>query len=130
MDRGKIDYSAIYDVFDLADRCADSEVTKKIMIQISKVILSRIENYSSEDFNLYDCSALPKDKLDYLFSNIPTKNIALNFGFNYSEITAIHEFTGLSYLYLLTGEDKKDSYFNDILEENAAFRHRISELET
>lgn len=128
-DRGKIDYSAIYDIFDLADRCADNEVTKKVMIQISKVILSRIENYDPEKFNLYDCPALPKDKLDYLYSNNPTKNIALNFGFNYSEITAIHEFTGLSYLYLLTGEDKNDSYFNDILEENAAFRQRIAELE-
>lgn len=128
-DRESIDYGAIFDVFDLADRCADNDITKKIMIQISKVILYRVKNCNKCDLDLYDCPALTKDKLDYLYSNKPSKNIALNFGFNYSEIAAIHEYTGLSYLYLMTGEDKEDSYFNNISKENAALRCRVAEYE-
>lgn len=108
-ERKDVDYSAVYDIFDLADRCADNDNTKKIMIQISKVILHRVNSYSKCSFDLYECTALPKDKLDYLFSNKPSGNIALNFGFNYSEIAAIHEYTGLSYFYLFTGEDREDS---------------------
>lgn len=128
-DRGGVDYSTIYDIFDLSDRCADNEITKKIMIQISKVILYRVKKSGRCDLDLYDCKALPKEKLDYLYKNKPSKNIALNFGFNYSEIAAIHEYTGLSYFYLLTGEDKDDNYFSDIAEENATLKKRIAELE-
>lgn len=128
--RGSFKYSTMWEIFDLSDRCADDETVKKIMIQISRVILYRVKNSGRGAFNLYECDALVKDKLDYLYTNKPAVNIALNFGLNFSEIVAIHEYTGLSYIYLFSGEDKEDSYFNDILSENEALRARIAELES
>lgn len=79
------------------------------MIQISKILLYRIEHYPDSehyerDTNLYNCDILLKEKRDFLYSNEPSKNPAMNFGFNFTEITAIHNATKMSYYYLFTGE--------------------------
>lgn len=110
--RTEIDYSTMFDIFELADRCADNEPIRVIMIQISKVLLYRIKNYiKPPNYNgktdLYNCKGLLKEKLDFLYSNKPHKNVAMNFGFNFTEITEIHNYTKMSYYYLFTGEEKE-----------------------
>lgn len=109
--RTDVDYSVMFDIFELADKCADSEPVRVVMIQISKVILYRVKHYPKSqefdgDMDLYNCSSLLKEKLDFLSTNKPSKNGAMNFGFNFTEITEIHNFTKISYYYLFTGEEK------------------------
>ncbi len=113
-DRSDIDYSAIFDVFELSDRCAEEDTSKYVMIQISKVILYRIsqrKDAHGDDFDLYKCKALAKDKLDFLYSNKASGNNIMDYGFNFTEIAAIKEFTGLSYIYLLSGLKMSDGEF-------------------
>ena len=46
---------------------------------------------------------LSSDKLDFLYTGEPNKDASLNFGLNYSELSAIRHETGLSYVYMFTG---------------------------
>ncbi len=107
--RREIDINTLFDIFEMSDRCSEIEPMRVLMIQISKILLYRIKNYPNPDgcegdTNLYNCDVLLKEKLDYLYSNEPSKNPAMNFGFNFTEITAIHNATKMSYLYLFAGE--------------------------
>lgn len=107
--RKEIDINILFDIFEMSDRCSEIEPMRVMMIQISKILLYRIEHYPGPkhcegDTNLYNCNILLKEKLDFLYSNEPSKNPAMNFGFNFTEITAIHNATKMSYLYLFTGE--------------------------
>ena len=102
--RKEIDINTLFDIFEMSDRCSEIEPMRVMMIQISKILLYRIKNYPDLDTNLYNCDILLKEKLDFLYSNEPSKNPAMNFGFNFTEITAIHNATKMSYYYLFTGE--------------------------
>lgn len=109
--RKDIDITTLFDIFEMSDRCSEIEPMRVVMIQISRVILYRIKNYPDMencegDTNLYHCHIILKEKLDFLYSNIPSKNPAMNFGFNFTELTAIHNTTKMSYYYLFTGEEK------------------------
>lgn len=107
----EVDYSTLFDIFELADRCAETDPQRVVMIQISRVMLHWIKKYSEQQndenkINLYECKYLSKEKLDYLYTNKSSINAAMNFGLNFTEITAIHNFTNLSYYYLFTGKEK------------------------
>lgn len=103
------DYDAIFDILELSDRCVDNDVARTVMIQISRVILyrvSKVKDADGNDFDLYNCKYLLSNKLNFLYTNKPCKDVLLNYGLNFTEISAIHQYTGLSYFYLFTGEEK------------------------
>lgn len=103
------DYDTIFDILELSDRCVDNDVAKTVMVQISRVILYRVskaKDADGKDFDLNQCKYLLGNKLDYLYTNNPCKDLLLNYGLNFTEISAIHQYTGLSYFYLFTGEEK------------------------
>lgn len=111
-DRGEFDVDVLLEILKFSDRCSDDEITRVVMIQISKILLYRIENYNKTEgydgkTDLYSCNIISKDKLDFLYTNKPSSNIAMNFGFNYTEITAIQDYTKMSYHYLFTGKEKE-----------------------
>jgi hypothetical protein len=113
-DRSDIDYSALLDIFELSDRCAEEDSSKYVMIQISKVMLYRIgqrKDGQGNDFDLYNCKTLVKEKLDFLYTNKVSGNNIMDYGFNFTEIAAIKEYTGLSYIYLLSGLEMSDGEF-------------------
>lgn len=108
-ERSNFDYDTIFDILELSDRCVDNDVAKTVMIQISRVILYRVKaarDADGNDFDLNNCKYLLSSKLNFLYTNKPCKDVLLNYGLNFSEIAAIHQYTGLSYVYLFTGEEK------------------------
>lgn len=107
-ERSGLNYDTIFDILELSDKCVDNDVAKTVMIQISRVILSRVKkahDADGNDFDLSNCKYLLSSKLNFLYTNNPCKDILLNYGLNFSEIAAIHQYTGLSYIYLFTGEE-------------------------
>lgn len=104
-----LDYDTMFEILELSDRCVDNDVAKTVMIQISRVILYRVscaKDADGNDFDLYGCKYLLGNKLHFLYNNNPCKDVLLNYGLNFTEISAIHQYTGLSYFYLFTGEEK------------------------
>ena len=104
-----LDYDTMFEILELSDRCVDNDVAKTVMIQISRVILYRVscaKDADGNDFDLYGCKYLLGSKLNFLYNNNPCKDVLLNYGLNFTEISAIHQYTGLSYFYLFTGEEK------------------------
>lgn len=113
-EQGDFDVDVLLEILKLSDRCSDDEITRVVMIQISKILLYRIENYDKPEgydgkTDLYGCDDLVlKEKLDFLYTNKPSSDIAMNFGFNFSEITAIQDYTKMSYRYLFSGKEEKE----------------------
>lgn len=133
--RTDVDYSAVFDILELSDRCADNEPQRVIMIQISKVILYWVDKYSEKQddenkMNLYECQYLSQEKLNYLYTGKPNKNPNINFGFNFTEIATIHNFTSLSYWYLFTGKNNYTTHGHWIKIQNCArcseCRHEVN----
>lgn len=104
-----VDFSTVFDVFELLDRYPDNELMRTVGIQISKIILYRVskrKDENGEDFKLR--YIIDQDKLKFLTVNQPTANVSMNYGLNYSDLVEIHRKTGLGYFYLLSGIEKGD----------------------
>ena len=130
-ERSQIDFSALYDIFALADSCADDDLSRGIMTQISRVIMYRVRQIKkyTDDYKFWrDEIGIHYDKVKYLLFQ-PTANSNMNYGFNFSELLSIQRASKISIVYMLAeiGEPYSD-YMNDIMVKNRALKEKISEL--
>lgn len=117
----------LFDVLDYMDRCADDDKFKAIQIQLSRIVLYWIKKKSINEEHLKNIKELSHNKIKFLLTNIPNKDVTLNYGLNYTDLAVLREKTGCSYQYMFTGVEK--SPINELKEKIAILEDRIAELE-
>ena len=105
------DYSPLEKIIGIMDRCADNQNMRNLQINLSRIALYWIYR-SRPQGEKYDYNRLRNDrefrsvsdqKLDFLCKNITHIDPTIDYGFNLTELDAIREATGLSFLYMFTG---------------------------
>lgn len=94
---------ALIKILEILDCCADSDVYRTIQIQISKIVLYHLGKKKWTYKKLCGIKELSSAKLDFLMNGVENIDPTVNFGLNFSEISAIAHKTKLSYIYLFTG---------------------------
>ena len=87
------------------DACADTDSFRSIQIQISRIVLYHLNNKGFEREYVSGISSIGTAKLDFLYTGDENNDSVLNFGLNYSDLSAIRHETGLSYWDMLTGAE-------------------------
>lgn len=98
-----LNMEAFFAIFEILDSCADTDLYRTLQIQLSRVVLY---NLGKKKYTLKKLSAireLSTAKLKFLMNNKEDADPTVNYGFNFSDITALVHHTGLSYIYLFTG---------------------------
>ena len=93
----------LLDILDILDACADTDNYAILQIQLSRIALYNLGKKGYDAEKLSKSKYLSTDKLDFLYTGEPNKDASLNFGLNYSELSAIRHETGLSYVFMFTG---------------------------
>lgn len=93
----------LLDILDILDACADTDNYAILQIQLSRIALYNLGKKGYDAERLSMSKYLSTDKLDFLYTGEPNKDASLNFGLNYSELSAIRYETGLSYVFMFTG---------------------------
>ena len=103
-------------ILNLMDSCADTDEQRSLQIQLSRIVLYNLGIKSSDDVIIKECG-LTKDKIEFLITGIKKADPAINYGLNMSDLSALYEKTGKSYIFMFTGIDGK---FADIINEFAS----------
>ncbi|MCM1524751.1 MAG: helix-turn-helix transcriptional regulator [Ruminococcus sp.] len=93
----------LFDVLDIMDVCADSDSFRALQIQLSRVVLYHLKNKGYTEERLAECCGIDRDKLRFLYSGVPHRDVTKNYGLNYSDLAVIRRVSGLSYRYMFTG---------------------------
>ena len=93
----------LIDILDTLDACADTDQYRILQIQLSRIALYNLGKAGWGKRKLSACKYLSTAKLDFLYTGKENKDASLNFGLNYSELSAIRYETGISYVYMFTG---------------------------
>ena len=96
---------ALFTIFEILDSCADTDLYRTLQIQLSRVVLYNLKKRDNAMEKLSAIKELDSGKLNFLMSDIYNVDDTVNYGFNFSDITAIVHHTGISYIYLFTGQE-------------------------
>jgi transcriptional regulator with XRE-family HTH domain len=96
----------LFDILDIMDRCADSDEYRALQIQLSRIVLYWLNKKGYTQEVLLQYSELTTAKLKFLYTNVPNKDITLNYGLNYTDLAFLREKTGLSFQYMFTGVEE------------------------
>jgi len=98
-----LDKSALIEILDILDCCAENNAYKTLQVQISYVIIENLNRKGFSRDDIYDGCKLNGAKLDFLYNRADNFDKTTNYGFNFSDLMRIRRFTGLTVEYLLTG---------------------------
>ena len=93
-------------ILGVMDRCPDSGNLRRLQIQLSHIVRYWLSNKEIGINELKNAPyrAVSNEKLDFLYgSNSIIIDSTVRYGFNFTEIDAIREASGLTFLYLFTG---------------------------
>ena len=93
----------LLDILDIMDACADTANYEILQIQLSRIALYNLNKAGWGKKKLSGNKYIPTGKLKFLYTGDPDKDANVNFGLNYSELSAIRYETGISYVYMFTG---------------------------
>ena len=93
----------LIDILDTLDACADTDQYRILQIQLSRIALYNLGKAGWDREKLSACKYLSTPKMEFLYTGKKNKDAAMNFGLNYSELSAIRYETGISYVYMFTG---------------------------
>lgn len=106
----------LFTILNIMDGCADTDFYRTLQIQLSRIVLSHLKDKGYTKKKLSECVSISSDKLEFLIEGKEKTDVTFNYGLNYSDLAALYEYTGLSYIYMFTGVDGK---FADIVAELA-----------
>ena len=95
----------LFDILDIMDACADTDSYRSIQIQISRIVLYHLNNAGFDREKISAINSLSTSKLDFLYTGEENKDVTLNYGLNFSDLSAIRHEMGLSYWDMLTGAE-------------------------
>ena len=98
-----LDEEVLFDILDIMDSCADTEQYRIIQVQLSRIVLYHLAERGYDFKKLSAMNYLSTAKLEYLYTGKENKDITLNYGLNYSDLSAIRHETGISYWFMFTG---------------------------
>lgn len=100
------DSGILFDILDLMDKHTDTEYSRTVQIQLSRIVLYRLNKKGIRRGDLRHKS-LSQEKTDYLYAGVKPRYSMLAYGYYYSDLALIREITGMSYQEMFTGiEDK------------------------
>jgi transcriptional regulator with XRE-family HTH domain len=103
----------LFTILNVMDGCADTDFYRTLQIQLSRIVLSHLKDKGYTRDKLSGGTQISSDKLEFLTEGKEKADITLNYGLNYSDLAALCEYTGVSYIYMFTGVDGK---YSDIVE--------------
>ena len=86
----------IFDILDILDRCADTASYRTVQLQLSQIALFHLKEKGFDREKLRT-EHISQKKLDYLYTGIENRNKSKNYGLNFSDISFLREFTGVSF---------------------------------
>lgn len=95
----------LFEILNIMDSCADTEFYRTLQIQLSRIVLYHLERHEKkyDKKKLSECRQLNTAKMNFLYTGVENADITLNFGLNFSDLSALYEFTNCSYVYMFTG---------------------------
>lgn len=135
------DYDTLELILGIFDRCADDTSLKLLQIQLSRIVLFRL---NQKGFDINTLISDPKfrgvsdAKLKFLNTGVPGIDPTFNYGLNFTELDVLREETGLSFLYMFTGVNESPAEmiqkdFDDFKQESAMLKYEnnkaINELQ-
>lgn len=128
-------------ILGIFDRCADDTSLKLLQIQLSRIVLYRL-NQKGFDINTLitdpKFSGVSDAKLKFLNTGVPGIDPTFNYGLNFTELDVLREETGLSFLYMFTGVNESPAEiiqkdYDDLKQEVAMLKYEnnkaINELQ-
>lgn len=97
----------LFTILNVMDGCADTDFYRTLQIQLSRIVLAHLREKGYTQEKLNECKLISTDKLDFLINGNEKNDITLNYGLNFSDLAALYEYTGLSYIYMFTGVEEK-----------------------
>ena len=128
-------------ILGIFDRCADDTSLKLLQIQLSRIVLFRL---NQKGFDINTLISDPKfrgvsdAKLKFLNTGVSGIDPTFNYGLNFTELDVLREETGLSFLYMFTGVNESPAEiiqkdFDDFKQESAMLKYEnnraINELQ-
>ncbi len=96
------DREILYDILDIMDMNADTEIFRIVQIQLSRIVLYHLAQ-KGIDREQFRSKCFLREKMDFLyFGKKPLYNTS-SLGFFYSELAEIRNHTGVSYQEMFTG---------------------------
>lgn len=91
------DADILFTILDIMDGCADNDIDKAMQIQLSRVVICRLEKKGFTADKLTALDGLDKRKLNFILTGTPNKDSTLNYGFNYSDLCYIKSVSEIGY---------------------------------
>ena len=95
----------LFQILNIMDACADTDFYRTLQIQLSRIVLSHLNEKEYTEKKLKACDQLSSEKLDFLYHGNEKVDPTPNYGLNFSDLAFLYDFTGISYLYMFTGSD-------------------------
>lgn len=98
------DTDTLHMILNIMDKCANNEMFRILQLQLSRIVLYHVCRVISEEL-LKDFKMIDTRKLSYIISGEKNKDSTLNYGFNFSDLSAILEnFDNIpNYQFMFTG---------------------------
>lgn len=95
----------LFEILNIMDACADTDFYRTLQIQLSRIVLYHLERHEKkyDKKKLSECRQLNTGKMKFLYTGVENTDITLNYGLNFSDLSALYEFTNCSYVYMFTG---------------------------
>ncbi len=88
----------------IMDNCADNDTYRILQVQLSKIILYHLNTVGITKDTLLSYKGLDPKKVEYLYTGKKNLDVTLNYGLNFSDLTAIIEKYDIpDYQFLFTG---------------------------
>lgn len=94
----------IFTILDIMDGCADNDIDKAMQIQLSRIVLYRLNEKGFGAEKLSDFIGIDQKKLHFILTGEENRDASLNYGLNFSDLVYLKSVTGLEYTYLFSGK--------------------------
>lgn len=102
------DTDTLFSIFEILDCCADSDDYRALQIQLSRIVLYNIGRKGFTKDMVLGYTELDPKKMNFIYTGEKNRDVTLNYGINFSDLTMIKKKTGLSYQYMFTGIENND----------------------
>lgn len=98
------DGNTIFTILDIMDGCADNDIDKAMQIQLSRVVLYRLDEKGFGTEKLSALAGIDQRKLRFILTGEENKDSSVNYGLNYSDLVYLNKVSGMNYIQMFSGK--------------------------